>query len=1233
MANTVIYKQGSRPNWLQAALRRILLGSSLIIAAYGWFSRAPQRHEALLLLAGLALVLFFAGRQSPRTSAHDHTFEAARFRTLIRHAPEAVVVLDATTQKFIEANQKALKLFDYDLASLRKLGPVDVSPRTQPNGGASKSLAKRRIGEALLGQAPIFEWTHQDRAGNPIPCEVRLVRLPSKDQVLVRGSILDLSKDKRTAESQAKLLVDENRRTEELASLAIAGASISSSLDLDKVLNVVARQLTNLLDVHVAVLSDWNVTSKAFETKSIYLNQLHKARHNGFEPTALAGKLNSEEVLSKSQPIQKRASDPDLSKGEKRAMNAARVSAVLLLPLVTQGKIGGIVELQDTREDRVFGEHEVYLAQTLCHQAAIAIENARLFQATRRQLDELTLLQHVSGVVTEATSEDELIERTTQLIRSGLFPDNFGILLLTRSGEELHLHSSYEATDEIKSQRVRLGEGVTGRVAASGQPMRVPDIREQQGYLGYDHETRSELAVPMKIGNRVIGVVNAESHQPNHFTEADERVLLTIAGQLASGIVRLRKEAAERQRSRQLAFLNELTAEMSGVLDRRRLFEIIVERLNHQMDYYSTEIYALDDEGKQIMLQAAAGAYKGLAAAGGYQQNATDGLLGLAARTGEIVVANNVSQHSEHMEIEGMETVRSQLVIPVKIYKKVVLLLNMSCENLGAFDETEVSALSTLADQISISLESINLFDATRRQLQELTVLHAIANAAVTSRSEDELLERTTEIIGATIYPDKFGFLMLDDEAQVLRPHHSYRGINDAAREMEVPLNTGIAGTVAATKKPWRVPDVRKEPKYLDVNPAMLSELCVPIQGSTDTYGVINTESGQLDHFTDADMRLLSTIAGQIGNAIERLRLFESERVQRQEAETLREVAEILGATTDSSTVLSLILEQLKRLVPFDSASIQFVSEGHLILRAAAGALPPDVIGFKLPINQDKLAHPILYEKKTVLHGDITGHPGWLNAPGTEHIKSWIGAPLIVRGECIGVLTVDGYTINQFTRQEADLVATFAIHAGIAMENTRLIEEVQDAFVQTVTALANAIDARDSYTSGHSQRLADLATQTGKLLGCGSEELERIHWAALLHDIGKIGVPDSILRKPGELTSEEERIMRQHPEIGARIVQPVAKLSSVAPIIRAHQEHYDGTGYPDNLRGANIPQIARIISVADAYVAMTDERIYRPAMTHEEAIEELARCSGSQFDPAVVKAFLKVIRSSEKRPD
>jgi putative nucleotidyltransferase with HDIG domain len=611
---------------------------------------------------------------------------------------------------------------------------------------------------------------------------------------------------------------------------------------------------------------------------------------------------------------------------------------------------------------------------------------------------------------------------------------------------------------------------------------------------------------------------------------------------------------------------------------------------------------------------------------GGYRQAFGIGLLEMAASSGEPVVANDVSQFPQYNLVAGHEMIRSELVIPIKIYKRVVALLNIESNELNAFDQHEVAALSTLCEQISIALEGINLFDSTRRQLQELTVLHAITHAAVNAKDEDELLERATEIIGDSLYPDQFGFLMLDADGTHLLVNSNYRGISGETKKRVVPLSQGVVGKVAATGKPWRVPNVLREPGYMNVSPNMRSELCVPILGNSNrVLGVINAESAQLDAFSDKDLRLLNTIAGQLGTAVEKLRLFGSERAQREQAETLREVAAILSSETDSSKILDLILEQLKRVVPFDSASIQIIKGDNLSIRAVAGALQPEIIGYELAIKDDKFAHPLLFEHRTVVYEDISNHPDWLTAPEASGVKSWIGAPLVVRGESVGVLTVDGYEVNQFSQGDADLVSAFAIHAGIALENARLFEEAQDAYVQTVSALASAIDVRDTYTSGHSQRIAELAVNTGRQLGCNEHELVDIRWGALLHDIGKIGVPDEILRKPAALDPQEEAIMRRHPEIGARIVERVKNLSSVAPIIRAHQERYDGMGYPDGLQAEAIPLTARIISVVDAYVAMTDDRVYRKARSHAAAIEELKRCAGTQFDPDVVDAFLRAL--------
>ncbi len=154
--------------------------------------------------------------------------------------------------------------------------------------------------------------------------------------------------------------------------------------------------------------------------------------------------------------------------------------------------------------------------------------------------------------------------------------------------------------------------------------------------------------------------------------------------------------------------------------------------------------------------------------------------------------------------------------------------------------------------------------------------------------------------------------------------------------------------------------------------------------------------------------------------------------------------------------------------------------------------------------------------------------------------------------------------------------------------------------------------------------MAIWAEKIGRALNCDEKEIEIIHWAALLHDIGKIGVPDNILLKPSTLNPDEYRIIQKHPGIGARIIAPVKKLVAIAPAIRGHQEKYDGTGYPDGLKGDQIPLAARILAVVDSYVAITDNRVYREARSHQEAIDELQMLSGKHYDPQVVDIFVNL---------
>ena len=202
-----------------------------------------------------------------------------------------------------------------------------------------------------------------------------------------------------------------------------------------------------------------------------------------------------------------------------------------------------------------------------------------------------------------------------------------------------------------------------------------------------------------------------------------------------------------------------------------------------------------------------------------------------------------------------------------------------------------------------------------------------------------------------------------------------------------------------------------------------------------------------------------------------------------------------------------------------------------------------------------------------------------------------------------------------------------AILFGLPLFTTRLayqrFVEMREMFTQTIGALAEAVDKRDPFTSKHSQRVRSISVDIGRQMHVSAGELEALEWGGLLHDVGKIGVPDSILLKQGKLTREERITMNAHPVLGAQIIGPVTRLAPELPVIRHHHEWYNGSGYPDRLMGDEIPKLARILHVADAFEAMTADRPYRKALSVDQALAELRKFAGVQFDPEIVDAFVK----------
>ena len=226
-----------------------------------------------------------------------------------------------------------------------------------------------------------------------------------------------------------------------------------------------------------------------------------------------------------------------------------------------------------------------------------------------------------------------------------------------------------------------------------------------------------------------------------------------------------------------------------------------------------------------------------------------------------------------------------------------------------------------------------------------------------------------------------------------------------------------------------------------------------------------------------------------------------------------------------------------------------------------------------------------------------------------------------------GALAIALESEDDLDERQLELLAGVAGQAKLALTNALSFESLERTFLSTVEALANALEAKDEYTSSHARWIRDMAVKVGEELGLDAVTLKRVELGALFHDIGKIGIPAGILTKPGPLTDEERQLIETHPELGERILAPIEQLEHVRPIVRACHERYDGKGYPDRLRGAEIPLEARIIFVCDAFHAMTTTRPYRHALPVEEARRRLIEAAGSQFDPSIVDVCVRLLEA------
>jgi len=674
----------------------------------------------------------------------------------------------------------------------------------------------------------------------------------------------------------------------------------------------------------------------------------------------------------------------------------------------------------------------------------------------------------------------------------------------------------------------------------------------------------------------------------------------------------------ERRRMAQLNLLHQLNIELESVLDAPVSAQLTANAVFSALGGTLTSIFQYDAEHDELVMLAASGPLSSTLPPG-YRQRTSDGLIGRAARLRHTQLASDTRLDPNYFNLENQDTL-SEIAVPLIANNRLRGVITVDQPEPNAFDDGDIHTLETVAVQLVTSWERAY-------HDQRLTSLVGAGVTLSTTLDVEGVIKEIAEIARQT-FDARFVFVALADKGGGFT-RTAFVGYAPTLLSI---LNSDPAGntliqTALNSEATFRLRDVRKRfPSTPTGNNDLRSLLAVPVRLRQSSIGAILAfgKRGNLA-FSENDESLASLLATQAAAAIETTWLYQELRSLFTTATQLYQLSTRVIQSEQLTDAAASIAETAYQVSKANAAGIVLLSA-------------ESEIETRVQIDADGI-HPGAHHPMDLVKQAIeSGHSIIVSGP---HDSTRVCLPLQTPRRQYGALWVEVTEENWNNTRFSDNLHTLANQAAIALERSILLvetrkqaEEIEDAYReleetydQTLAALSSALDARDRETEGHSLRVARIGYGLARELGLNVEQAKTLERGAILHDIGKIGISDSILLKPGPLNPQEWQTMRQHPDIGARIIEGVPFLEEALPVIRYHQERWDGSGYPIGLKGTDIPLMARIFAVVDAFDALTTERPYRAPVSVEDAMEFINSKSGVLFDQAIVAAFAKMVEA------
>ena len=450
-----------------------------------------------------------------------------------------------------------------------------------------------------------------------------------------------------------------------------------------------------------------------------------------------------------------------------------------------------------------------------------------------------------------------------------------------------------------------------------------------------------------------------------------------------------------------------------------------------------------------------------------------------------------------------------------------------------------------------------------------------------------------------------------------------------------------IVCKVARSQQPYIINDTSQESDWTMGKLPVKSALLNPVVLNKSLQGMICLFSPSTNSFSEEDKLSISVLANNVAIALDNNSNTEQVKKQLERISVLHNIDLAISNSMDLNTTLNIFLEHVQTQLQIDACTILLKESNADKYKISAKR------GFKTSlIAENDIRQGTSFDKQVTKERKVITHDGLAHQNVTssfaemwksEGFTSYVGIPLITKGEVVGVLEIYNRSVLDRSTEWLDFLSTLAGQATIAIDNSKMFSELQSshsdlvfAYDATIKGWSRAMDLRDRETEGHTQRVTDFAIRFARKIGIKQESIIHVYRGALLHDMGKLGVPDDILFKPGPLSESEWMVMRQHPQIAYEMLSPIDYLKPALDIPYCHHEKWDGSGYPRGLKGEEIPLAARLFALVDVWDALSSDRPYRKAWTKEKVITYIKEQSGSHFDPDLVNDFIQLIENTPR---